>query len=144
MVSLWCFARARTGYIEGANRLRFDERPHNGCCLWKWRSRTVDYRMRLLLFDAAVDRRACAALRLAEGDDQRALGLGDVARRSLGVAAAAELTQRVTVGNAPIFCQPSCRTPAAAFRASSERGVERAAVDAGLAARDDLQASAVC
>ena len=82
---------------------------------------------------AAVDCRARAALRLAKGDDQRAVRLGNVPHGALGVPAAGKLAKRVTLGNRPILRQPPWRTPAAEFHVGSERRIERTAIDAGLA-----------
>lgn len=91
------------------------------------------------MLNAKIDRRACATLRLAKRDDQRRVGINHVALRALSVSATGKFNERIALWNTAILREPTCRTPAAAFRASRKRRVQRTAVDASLAARDDLQ-----
>jgi hypothetical protein len=60
-------------------------------------------------------------------------------RRTVGVPAILQLDDRITLRNYSIFGQPTRRTPTAAFHAKIKCGIERAAINPSLSARNDLQ-----
>ena len=72
-------------------------------------------------------------------NDQCAVGIGDIPRSSFAIPGREQFGKRVTFRDPSIFIEPAGWTPAATFRIGIERGVERAAINAGLAAGNNLE-----
>src|SRR5882672_8495335 len=99
----------------------------------------VEQLARFVVLDAIVHGQARAAFQRAEVEDRRAVAVEHVLQGALLVAAAGQLGEGVARGNGTVFGDAARGRPAAAGKSRIERSVERAAVDAGLSAGDDLR-----
>lgn len=71
-------------------------------------------------------------------DEERAVGLEDIALGPLRVVAAGHLDHPVAIRHTAVFRASPGRAVTAVLEAEIDRGVEGAAIGAGLPARDDL------
>jgi hypothetical protein len=77
-------------------------------------------------------------------EDDGAVGVADVPRRTFGILRRRSLTQRIALGDGPVFGAPSARTPAAAGNSRLQRGVEGTTIRARLSAADDEEEVRAC
>ena len=77
-------------------------------------------------------------------EDDGAVGVADIPGRALRILGGRSLTQRIAVGDGPVFGAPSARTPAAAGNACGQGGVEGAPIRARLSAADDEEEVRAC
>lgn len=128
----------RARHIERLDTMPLDEASGDLGCTIRGDLGSVDQPVRAALLDALDQSRLGATFQLSEVENQRAVAVENVLDHALAVAAVGHLGQRVAIGDHAVSRLAARRTPAAAGEARRERGVEGAAVDAGLAAGDDL------
>jgi hypothetical protein len=94
----------------------------------------VDQADRPVKFAATGERQLCAAAQATVENDQCGVGVFDVPARARGVIGAIEFSQRLVSGDSSMHGFAPVRTPAVARGAELECGVQRTAIDLGLAA----------
>ncbi len=91
----------------------------------------------LPILRAALSVSALLAGRGSAGEDDSAVRVADVGPRALRVLCARRLAQHIHAGHPAVFGPAACRAPAAVLDPERERGIETAAIGAGLPATHD-------
>jgi hypothetical protein len=95
--------------------------------------------MRFSLLNAELLGLAGSAHQWAVRNDQGAVRISDILRRSFRATANGQFHNRISLRNSSIFGQPTGGTPPATRKAKLKRCVQRAPINARLPARNYLK-----
>ena len=131
-------ARSRAGDIQNSDAVLFHETCYGiGGCEFGTQTR-VDKHQWLAGPLAQIDRQQGPAPEFLMEQDRRSVAVQDILARPLPVAAIDQGCQGIALWTRSILGGPTRRTPASAPKSRRQRGIECAAVDAGLSPGHDL------
>ena len=132
------FACPRSGHVEDGNLLAFDKSSGFVGGLGVVCVSCIDYQNRLRLCDTVVPGLTRATFQFAVEKNDGTVAVDDIFHCAFAVSTLLELGQGVAGGNRAVLRQSRRRGPTPAWKSCFKSGIERAAIDAGLATRDNL------
>jgi len=132
-------ARPGTCDIQHGDPVSLHEPPNRRDCLRLRHTQGIDQESGPAVLAAQSQRERRPAAELTGCQDHRAIAVVNIPSRTRPIASARELCHRILLWDASVFRLPPGRALPATRETHRERGIECAAIHAGLSAGDDFE-----